>query len=115
MSPNFASVIPTMKVNITPNGIYNDASGTNFWSEQGPQACGAAGAIYQDAENFPAAYYLLFTSNSNSFVSTILGEAGVSAPPLVQGPPNAIGWGAPVVYVPILSTPARLPPVHRPR
>ncbi len=104
-----------MAVNVSANGIYNDSvNGSYYWSEQGPQACGAAAAIYQDAENFPKnALHLGVTSNSNSFVSTILGEAGVTAPQLASGPPNAIGWGAPIIYAPIFSTPIRRPRLPR--
>jgi RHS repeat-associated protein len=118
VSPSFLSVIPSMKVNFTATGIYNDSTaGIDFWSEQSPQACAAAGAIYNDSEALPPAYYLGLVSNSNSFVSFILGEAGVTAPPLVGGPPNAIGWGGPIAFAPILSTPVRVPlnPIpHRP-
>jgi RHS repeat-associated protein len=110
------TLIATMKVNITSTGIYQDSTfGQYFWSEQGPQACAAAAAIYRDAGSFPTnAVYGGLVSNSNSFVSTILGEAGVAAPPLVGGPPAAWGWGGPIVYYPILGRPGpRLPPVGR--
>jgi hypothetical protein len=104
-SPSFGvSILPTMKVNITSTGIYNDSTkGIDFWSEQGQNVCVDAVSVLQDATSFPAAYYLGLISNSNSFASTILGEAGVAAPKLVNGPPNAIGWGGGIAYiVPIL-------------
>jgi hypothetical protein len=67
------------------------------------------------AEGFPTAFYLLMISNSNTFVSTVLEDVGITAPPLVSGPPNGIGWGGPILYAPpIGSTPVRRLPT-RPR
>jgi len=102
VSPALSSVGPTMHVNFTPNGIYNDSTiGINFWSIDSPQACYYDAAIAQDAASLPPAYYLGLTSNSNSFVSSMLNEAGVGLPPSrAGGPPNAIGWGNPIVYAP---------------
>jgi hypothetical protein len=90
--------IPIMQVNITSAGIFNDSSaGIDFWSEQGPNICVDAIAVWQEAKNFPPSLYLLLTSNSNSFISTLLADAGVTSPALTTGPPNAVGWGDPVL------------------
>ena len=90
---------PTMKVHFTGTGIYNDSvKGKGFWDDNEPTVCRDALNIYMTAMTFPTALYLGFFSNSNSFVSTVLTDVGITAPPLVTGPPNAIGWGGPIVY-----------------
>jgi hypothetical protein len=99
-----------MKVNFTANGIYDDSvEGRYFWDESGAKACIDALSVSLDAASLPASLYLGFTSNSNSFVSLILSEAGITAPALIGGPPNALGWGQPVIPVPILPNPVRIP------
>ena len=88
--------LSVMKVNITSTGIYNDATqGTGIWSETGPGMCIDVVTLLEDASSFPLSYYLLLTSNSNSFASTLLAEAGL----MVGAPPRSIGWGDPVVPI----------------
>jgi RHS repeat-associated protein len=95
-SPKFTLqyIIPIMQVNTTPTGIYNDSTqGIQIWHETGANDCIDAVALLADAKSFGFAYYLLFTSNSNSFASTLLAEVGI----IIGGPPNSTGWGDPVV------------------
>jgi RHS repeat-associated protein len=99
-SPTFSLryVLPIMKVNVTPTGIYNDSTiGTIVWSESGPEDCIDAVGLLAKAASFPLSYYPGLTSNSNSFASALLADVGI----LVGGPPKAIGWGDPVI--PVLS------------
>jgi hypothetical protein len=95
-----------MYVNFTSTGIYNGSTrGIDFWDETGPNARLDAAGIAYDASHLGPSLYLDLTSNSNSFISTILNEVGITAPPFVSGPPNATGWGDPIVPDPIWAFP----------
>ena len=106
VSPAWSGGLPTMHVNFTSTGIFSDSTqGIDYWDEAGSNTCIDAAGIIYDAAHFRRSLYLLLASNSNSFVSTVLNQVGITAPPLVSGPPNAIGWGSPVMPVPIFWTP----------
>jgi hypothetical protein len=106
VSPSLGGIFPTMHVNFTSTGIYNDSTqGIDFWNDTSPSVCLDAAGIAYDSSHLGPSLYLGPISNSNSFVSTILNEVGITAPPLVSGPPNAIGWGLPVLPVPVLTNP----------
>jgi RHS repeat-associated protein len=89
---------PSMLVNETKDGIYEDSTrGQPFWSDNGPSVCADALNIKMFSETLPPSLYLVAASNSNSFVNTMLKDAGIN---LSDGPPAAIGWGTPIIPYP---------------
>ena len=116
VSPSLSGIIPTMQVNFTSTGVYNDSTqGIDYWNETGPNACLDAAGIVSYSSHLGPSLYLGLISNSNSFVSWILGDIGATALPLVGGSSNAIGWGMPVLPVPILGAPLPRPRPVLPR
>ncbi len=109
VSPNLQTLLPSMTVNDTTTGIYNDSTaGHSWWSISGSSICADASELAKHAGALPLSLYLGLTSNSNSFVSTMLAYVG-----LLSGfgspPPLAIGWGDPIIPYPSY-LPVRLGP-----
>jgi hypothetical protein len=70
---------------------------TYYASGVSSEICGSVNAMMSWALNVDRNdyFYLLLTSNSNSFVSGAPGAAGIVLPP----PPNSPGWGNALVPV----------------